>query len=135
MILRPPISTRTDTLLPYTTLFRSREDQVLELVLHEGALEVLADDDLDCFSCGLLDGDLEVTASITQHSLVDDLGTVGRQQHERATFLHPVHLCDERHHLAFFPGRKPTNTARSEEHTSELQSLMRTSYAAFCLKN
>src|SRR3546814_2115273 len=84
MIRRPPRSTRTDTLFPYTTLFRSC--------------------DADRFSYGS-DVDLGRSRARTWHS--DDLGC-------RRSDL----------------GSEP----RSEEHTSELQSLMRISYAVFCLK-
>src|SRR3546814_4914178 len=75
MIRRPPRSTRTDTLFPYTTLFRSVD-------LGGGSLELAEVSD----------------------------GKVGR--------------------CASFP----LGVLRSEEHTSELQSLMRISYAVFCLK-
>src|SRR3546814_7014268 len=78
MIRRPPRSTRTDTLFPYTTLFRSMR-LVLEL--------------------------------IPDHPLVIK------------TPRHPAHAPSPFSILT-----------RSEEHTSELQSLMRTSYAVFCLK-
>src|SRR3546814_7372043 len=103
MIRRPPISTRTDTLFPYTTLFRSvgvHEDDAL-------SLELLVD------------------------LVVDDLGLVlrGHAGHEPLTLgLRDaealVRVADVFGKL--FP--------RSEEHTSELQSLMRISYAVFCLK-
>src|SRR3546814_16718802 len=78
---RPPRSTRTDTLFPYTTLFRS-------------------------LAAGLLDGLLE----------------------HRTGFV----LDQPRRHLHVLVGRD--QLLRSEEHTSELQSLMRISYAVFCLK-
>src|SRR3546814_7805390 len=84
MIRRPPRSTRTDTLFPYTTLFRS---------VGRGGDDALGER-------RLLAGDL-----------VEDLAEA---------FL-------GRHHLA-------SRHRRSEEHTSELQSLMRISYAVFCLK-
>src|SRR3546814_1392948 len=83
MILRPPRSTRTDTLFPYTTLFRSR----------------------DICPCG-------------------------------AKFQRERYGCDGGGHSRggwhWFAGRVFGH--RSEEHTSELQSLMRISYAVFCLK-
>src|SRR3546814_4177484 len=105
MIRRPPRSTRTDTLFPYTTLFRSRlaEDH-LEALLerladHDLALEV-DDHALEAGHRRLLRGDVE-------RSHVDE-ATVDQDGGEAAV--------------------------RSEEHTSELQSLMRISYAVFCLK-
>src|SRR3546814_6769570 len=93
MIRRPPRSTRTDTLLPYTTLFRS--DAVQRGQLLGGQRVELADDRGD----GLL-------------------GQVG----------HRVSLRLRAGFLRVEVG------VRSEEHTSELQSLMRISYAVFCLK-
>src|SRR3546814_8842192 len=86
MIRRPPRSTRTDTLFPYTTLFRS--------------LDIASD--------------------------------------------HPGWRCTEQPHMPKYyptlqrgsiaPQPPPRRLRRSEEHTSELQSLMRSSYAVFCLK-
>src|SRR3546814_7116051 len=73
MIRRPPRSTRTDTLFPYTTLFRSYEPHVT-------------------------------------------INSMNRSIFLRKAYAHPLCMC------------------RSEEHTSELQSLMRISYAVFCLK-
>src|SRR3546814_8139632 len=86
MIRRPPRSTRTDTLFPYTTLFRS----------------------LDTRRTG------RCSPSFDQH------GIHGYTHH------HGRHVCR-------VPGGKERED-RSEEHTSELQSLMRISYAVFCLK-
>src|SRR3546814_5210376 len=92
MIRLPPRSTRTDTLFPYTTLFRSvRGDGVVA----DGA-----------------------------NGAVDPPHRAGREL--RAEVAH-----EGLHH-----GRREARNAlgRSEEHTSELQSLMRISYAVFCLK-
>src|SRR3546814_1225161 len=88
MIRRPPRSTRTDTLFPYTTLFRSQ----LFLGRYSGVGPAVA----------------------------------------AARAGYPDHLVDDRAY-----GRQrdaPFHELRSEEHTSELQSLMRISYAVFCLK-
>src|SRR3546814_5217192 len=87
MIRRPPRSTRTDTLFPYTTLFRS---------------------DRLCF--------VDVRLVGVRQLLERRPGAVEQ--------LFPAQLSA--------PFRQPG--ARSEEHTSELQSLMRISYAVFCLK-
>src|SRR3546814_4489216 len=90
MIRRPPRSTRTDTLFPYTTLFRSIQALDLlgrKLLMGQGAAFRL-----------LLQ---RITATISDAAAEDAL----REFRER-----------------------------SEEHTSELQSLMRISYAVFCLK-
>src|SRR3546814_2699218 len=101
MIRRPPRSTRTDTLFPYTTLFRS--------------------------------GDLEVARFRT----LDDLGDVkGKKALVRVDLNVPMsegRVTDATRLEAAVP--TITELAdRSEEHTSELQSLMRISYAVFCLK-
>src|SRR3546814_9463644 len=88
MIRRPPISTRTDTLFPYTTLFRARESGSFP----EG------------------------------RSSAHSLAGLGRGGVDRARARRrPVR-------------RTAGLPARSEEHTSELQSLMRISYAVFCLE-
>src|SRR3546814_11167665 len=83
MIRRPPRSTRTDTLFPYTTLFRSAVDHVTEKAVASTNIKLLS------------------------------LGSV-------LTVVRGMILAK--------------TLPRSEEHTSELQSLMRISYAVFCLK-
>src|SRR3546814_6287144 len=83
MIRRPPRSTRTDTLFPYTTLFRSLA-QLLDLSLQRSQ-------------------------------------AVGHQRSD--AILDCLQFCAQH-----------CEGSRSEEHTSELQSLMRISYAVFCLK-
>src|SRR3546814_4964558 len=110
MIRRPPRSTRTDTLFPYTTLFRSASGPRFEWrPLVRDARRRLA----PAYSCP-------------------------RHGPQNA----PLRPCrysfgDER--IRGSPGptdgpRSPEPRSRSEEHTSELQSLMRISYAVFCLK-
>src|SRR3546814_7640668 len=104
MIRRPPRSTRTDTLFPYTTLFRSVAAGVL--VVPPTRVKRMALERLDALDGG-------------------KLGTVqGTVRHGDEAGAHPVTAIG---------GDDPA--ARSEEHTSELQSLMRISYAVFCLKN
>src|SRR3546814_8108365 len=102
MIRRPPRSTRTDTLFPYTTLFRSR----------------------------IIEQDLAERADRGQRraQLVAD--------RREELVLHAVELLEARIGLAQLGGQRlQLARLRSEEHTSELQSLMRNSYAVFCLKN
>src|SRR3546814_15626994 len=102
MIRRPPRSTRTDTLFPYTTLFRS--DEGLGRARQLGGL-------------GGPGGD-------SRSGLV----------------AHCVSALEPRLHVGeavlqrLVRGERTTEGVRSEEHTSELQSLMRISYAVFCLK-
>src|SRR3546814_4800953 len=90
MIRRPPRSTRTDTLCPYTTLFRS-------------------------YAASLLETGIPVM-------LVGDFNVIPTN----LDVYKPERWLDD---ALFAPEAK-----RSEEHTSELQSLMRISYAVFCLK-
>src|SRR3546814_9941856 len=110
MIRRPPRSTRTDTLFPYTTLFRS----------HPERLSVV----------GLFDmRDIHAT-----RGLLRDWRSIQGLAGLRAVFRHGV--GDSAQWLAdgtadWFWAEAEN---RSAEHTSELQSLMRTSYAVFCLK-
>src|SRR3546814_1900905 len=101
MIRRPPRSTRTDTLFPYTTLFRSAGR--LDRVARRAA------------------ADHGYAARRERHAP----DTSGRAPLPRIAAGGPCH--DPRDRRA---GRR----GRSEEHTSELQSLMRISYAVFCLK-
>src|SRR3546814_8483841 len=111
MIRRPPISKRTDTLFPYTTLFRSDLDDapVLEDVLvHLGADPMHREADQ-------AHADFGVEALDRLHQAdVAFLDQVAQRQAVAVVAASDVH--------------------RSEEHTSELQSLMRISYAVFCLK-
>src|SRR3546814_1910888 len=93
MIRRPPRSTRTDTLFPYTTLFRSHH--ICEA------------------TCG--------RSSRQRHAV-----PIRRPESQTARHLQECGRCRQR-----AGSRSPL---RSEEHTSELQSLMRISYAVFCLK-
>src|SRR3546814_10886017 len=105
MIRRPPRFTRTDTLFPYPTLFRSDillvqlDDRLIADHVHIGADDLRED------------------------------ARLGRAQ--IGQFLRTDSRCAHR------PGgmrRVDRAVLRSEEHTSELQSLMRISYAVFCLK-
>src|SRR3546814_7354241 len=107
MMRRPPMSTRTDTLFPYTTLFRSTDRR--GRLCGRGA----ADPDAgDRAGRGLWRAPARDIAADRRH------GGAGH----RAGTDRPRRGGDE------LAGR------RSEEHTSELQSLMRISYAVFCLK-
>src|SRR3546814_6788136 len=84
MIRRPPRSTRTDTLFPYTTLFRSNRDKVGKVTMAQ--VREIAEAKMKDLNASDIDAAAKIIAG------------------------------------------------RSEEHTSELQSLMRISYAVFCLK-
>src|SRR3546814_2871967 len=103
MILRPPRSTRTDTLFPDTALFRSRAP------IAAGIFE-------QSFVLGNPD-----VAPFTPHPPVED------DRCNLPAFACASSVTKKVAHAIGVP-------LRSEEHTSELQSLMRTSYAVFCLK-
>src|SRR3546814_6363678 len=109
MIRRPPRSTRTDTLFPYTTLFRSLFAHRLARVAQQGGME----------------------------------GTLGLVGLRHRADLRPVQVGAQEvvghRQVAVLASLEQVVAAvapevRSEEHTSELQSLMRISYAVFCLK-
>src|SRR3546814_6946457 len=99
MIRHPPLSTLTDTLFPYTPLFRPTRERVL----------------------GAADG---------------HIAHLGRRRSQ--IVLVPAGLHADERSVERLGRRRRANTRRqrkrSEEHTSELQSLMRISYAVFCLK-
>src|SRR3546814_8875173 len=103
MIRRPPIATRTDTLFPYTALFRS---YVCPMHSH-----ITSDHEGKCPICGMDLVPQTIAQAIAGES--DTPHQHGMDEHTAASEHQP---------------------ARSEEHTSELQSLMRISYAVFCLK-
>src|SRR3546814_3174521 len=112
MIRRPPRSTRTDTLFPYTTLFRSSVPG-LGAGSDQGRLpQRLHHHELPDPAQRLQGEGLRLAPADGCHP--GDLDTAGR--HTRSDVVAADQL------------------ARSEEHTSELQSLMRISYAVFCLK-
>src|SRR3546814_20443821 len=102
MIRRPPRSTRTDTLLPYTTRFRSGDPG---RGLERAIAVPQVDPDVEAIERGKVD-------------VVVAIDVKGDQRGDAPGRTRNI-LADE---------------MRSEEHTSELQSLMRISYAVFCLK-
>src|SRR3546814_10359232 len=100
MIRRPPRSKLTNTLFPYTTLFRShdrRDDDIGFFAGNAGKARIIDGDDAPALA-----------------------GLCGTPLFRHAGKTAGLRLCQE--------------PPRSEEHTSELQSLMRISYAVFCLK-
>src|SRR3546814_5313204 len=132
MIRRPLSATRTDTLFPYTTLFRSR------VRAFHGRIVVQA------FDIRIELGRVEARAALIALQL-GHVDAVGRKASKRLVERgrHVLHLEYEGRHRRgpgrrnlLFPRKddKTRGVVRSEEHTSELQSLMRISYAVFCLK-
>src|SRR3546814_10846595 len=123
MIRRPPRSTRTDTLLPYTTLFRSPDPDAPNWI-SLGALAALA----QAFTWGveLVLIRFAAVRDAPERALVVVNGTACLILAAAMLWLwRPLPLGEALTLLAMGP--------RSEEHTSELQSLMRISYAVFCL--
>src|SRR3546814_6577709 len=125
MIRRPPRSTRTDTLFPYTTLFRSLADRV-----HRSHRPTGNSHDLTTSPRG---HDPRTHSGRAGQTGGPPLPTI-RTHSEITRIDHP-----ETRPVDQGSGRVGQLTAehcseRSEEHTSELQSLMRISYAVFCLK-
>src|SRR3546814_5523555 len=112
MIRLPTRSTRTDTLFPYTALFRSHH----------------------VFQCGQLGKQIELLKDHAGFATqFPDLG--GLTAHTQSIDGDVAALDGFQHIDASQKRRLPrTRRPRSEEHTSELQSLMRISYAVFCLK-
>src|SRR3546814_9139614 len=120
MIRRPPRSTRTDTLFPYTTLFRSPDRIIswvrsLVWVIQHGS----------CSGC------------MAAVPIYENTGTGWLSPGCSSNLLKSILRASIRGGVPVF--RRPWGSfsslsRRSEEHTSELQSLMRISYAVFCLK-
>src|SRR3546814_6277669 len=107
MIRRPPRSTRTDSLFPYTTLFRSPSTyKGIECLMGRSIKTAAIEADWDDI--------VRIVASIKD-------GTVAP-----SVIMRKLAAYKRQNRLDF--------ALRSEEHTSELQSLMRLSYAVFCLK-
>src|SRR3546814_4366426 len=133
MIRRPPRSKLSDQLFPYTTLFRSRLDQDrdlqvgvarrqapcqrLQLLPRRLVVAQAHQGDGGAVACGVAAAEIGPGLGRLQ-------GLVGRRLGEIHAGLVPRRLL----------GVVGLSRARSEEHTSELQSLMRISYAVFCLK-
>src|SRR3546814_1993887 len=131
MIRRPPRSTRTDTLFPYTTLFRSRDcrqHQVHVTLDHEHLQQ-----SIECVEGGIQQ---LLTVHAFHHRLARRRpGAWHRSVHSTATTRRCVPGQQSSSALPVSANAGPSRSAmRSEEHTSELQSLMRISYAVFCLK-
>src|SRR3546814_8091164 len=121
MIRRPPISTRTDTLFPFTTLFRS--------LAQEGGADTMIFDEID-----------RGVGGAVASAIGDRLARLSHKNQLLVVTHSPQVAARGRTHMLIAKASDGTVTRtgvlalRSEEHTSELQSLMRLSYAVFCLK-
>src|SRR3546814_4740274 len=109
MLRRPPRSTRTDTLFPYATLVRSQPRRRRRLDRQS-------------------DGSRALSADLhRRHVGLSGVWLLRRLPEATAGLRRGCGLCA-------YPAEQDRQGCRSEEHTSELQSLMRISYAVFCLK-
>src|SRR3546814_10731371 len=130
MMRRPPRSTRTDTLFPYTTLFRSQS--ILRLLLDINKRLGL--------TIVLITHGMDVIRTVCDRVAVIDAGLIVETGEVLDVFLHPQHpvtqslLSESGIDAEGWRDMAQGVGGRSEEHTSELQSLMRISYAVFCLK-
>src|SRR3546814_1283097 len=130
MIRRPPRSTRTDTLFPSTTLFRSAQSAAARPRLgvpSADALRGLCRAVGGVFVRGRRDGDARRGAGVC----AGDAAVGARRVDFPDAGDHRRQLLGL---LRAWLGWLVVLGSRSEEHTSELQSLMRNSYAVFCLK-
>src|SRR3546814_5731981 len=130
MIRLPPRSTRTDTLFPYTTLFRSQGPgpAAASRARPDGRLRQFRTDR------GYAGNRGEVGLAVAARRSLQRRGRVCRQPGGLRPGLRLDPGAPGIHRLGRTPARARGLPARSEEHTSELQSLMRISYAVFCLK-
>src|SRR3546814_9087459 len=156
MIRRPPRSTRTDTLFPYTTLFRSEfEEGVGEVAISGTDLGLILgragrfrrkQEAQRADLAAVEPGDQRHPRLLTTIERIDELArqdaAVDRAPRQIARFRRLVdqRLGIHRQQRGDLDGAELlrhllTRRLRSEEHTSELQSLMRNSYAVFCLNN
>src|SRR3546814_8416455 len=140
MIRRPPRSTRTETLFPYTTLFRS--------VGSRGRLIAVGVAAFDPHRAELQDMEFAIAKA---DPLLPEEGRTGavelhdqrngrQQRQQQRQDRHGNGQVERSFEQALAPrqgaaAQQQADLSRSEEHTSELQSLMRTSYAGFCLQN
>src|SRR3546814_4393102 len=123
MIRRPPISTRTDTLFPYTARFRSGEE--IRLALDDFGKRIRDFAKTDLSTATRIQGVVWVAARDIE--IFADLVTSERFHEINRPTVEVIDTGPRRH------GTEILRWLRSEEHTSALQSLMRTSYADFCL--
>src|SRR3546814_7374239 len=144
MLRRPPISTRTDTLFPYTTLFRSHPvGPALGAGLQHAALVVGLEPSREIARMGVHGIDQGLGLRGGENAFGDKIGRQLRHRfgHRRGDRAHRDRFHQwrrmfdcARNRDAARPVGQIMPDLRSEEHTSELQSLMRTSYAVFSLK-
>src|SRR3546814_1855423 len=118
MIRRPPRSTRTDTLFPYTTLFRSARLGMHDLVLDQS-------------DHGFVQGKGRLKQKLQRPARAQ----AGQQRKDFVHVFEQLLIGRQQAKIGLkASGARMVVSGRSEEHTSELQSLMRLSSAVYCLK-
>src|SRR3546814_2577159 len=126
MIRRPPRSTLTDTLFPYTTLFRSK----LALVDRVGGIDPIGNVDQAAIEVAAIGGAgrTQVAGGMAERNHIRTAGYRVRTKRD-AVDARCAAAMAQCHAVIVIAESK-----RSEEHTSELQSIMRISYAVLCLQ-
>src|SRR3546814_1611319 len=142
MLRRPTTSTRTNTLFPYTTLFRSPECKVGNICIDRSGREPIPHaqvepyDDMWIIKADQWLGDVLYAVRVGEEASKDRPIDFCRVACEYFSVCRTEALADrEEGGLISSEDERDAVRARSEEHTSELQSLMRIPYAVFCLKN
>src|SRR3546814_9315101 len=136
MIRRPPRSTRTDTLFPYTTLFRSLSDAcgITEFFVapangtNASLKNVANSEDI----VRVVGATLTLDQWATNHDVAPDFIKCDVEGAEYLVFQGGKDTLQKYKPVVFAELLRKWAKPRSEEHTSELQSLMRISYAVFC---
>src|SRR3546814_857441 len=153
MIRRPPRSTRTDTRVPYTTLFRShrehRHHRQRAALPRLGAAQIACEGLAPAMAVNPISSSLDFDQDGVQHghlklpwsrddsawgAILIPITVIRNGDGPTALFTGGNHGDEYEGPIAILDLARSLEPARSEEHTSELQSLMRISYAVFCLK-
>src|SRR3546814_10509902 len=140
MIRRPPRSTRTDTLVPYTTLFRSFEPGVSvqrQPARFGAALGATGRAGNESFNIRGIGGNrvlIQVDGVRVPDGFSFGAQASGRGDYVDLGLIKSVEILRGPSSALYGSDGLAGAVSRSEEHTSELQSLMRISYAVFCLK-
>src|SRR3546814_1068466 len=141
MIRRPPRSTRTDTLFPYTTLFRSILTQIRfrpQEAVDQISARAMYGDAIETHRLGVFGASSKACHHIGDFAFGHRAGRFihagdifGRNSREPSRRSPDSRRSTGRR---FWKGTGALDPKRSEEHTSDIQSLLRNSYAVFCLK-
>src|SRR3546814_1832482 len=143
MIRRPPISTRTDTLFPYTTLFRSPVEALDRMLNEAGEISIYRsrleehNSGIEAQLAEMAQAVARVREQLRQMDTETDAQIAARgltQADAADRYAGEFDPLEMDRYTRMQELSRALSESRSEEHTSELQSLMRISYAVFCLK-